>query len=126
VRRLVVAVALLLVAAIAAGACGGSDFVPIRVVPGGSASVGKELITGLGCGSCHEIPGIRGADGLVGPPLTKFGRRQIIAGQLGNTPENLVRWLMDPKGVEPGTDMPDLGITPEQARDIATYLEQLG
>ena len=33
---------------------------------------------------------------------------------------------MDPKGVEPGTDMPDLGITPEQARDIATYLEQLG
>ena len=76
--------------------------------------VGKELITRLGCGSCHEIPGIKGADGLVGPPLTKFGRRQIIAGQLGNTPENLVRWLMDPKEVEPGTDMPDLGITPDR------------
>ncbi len=115
-----------LVAVLAAGACGGDDFVPIRVVPGGSAEVGKELITKLGCGSCHEIPGIKGADGLVGPPLIRFGRRQIIAGQLGNTPENLVRWLMDPKGVEPNTDMPDLGITPDQARDIATYLEQLG
>ena len=69
-RRAAVAVALLVAVAVAVagGACGGSDFVPIRVVPGGSASVGKELITRLGCGSCHEIPGIKGADGLVGPP----------------------------------------------------------
>jgi cytochrome c len=124
--RAAAAAAVVVAAALIAGACSQSEFVPIRVVQGGSASVGEDLIARLGCGSCHEIPGIKEADGLVGPPLAKFGRRQVIAGQLANTPENLMRWLMDPKGVEPGTDMPNLGITPEQARDIATYLEQLG
>ena len=29
---------------------------------------------------------------------------------------------MDPKGVEAGTDMPDLGVSPQQAQDIAAYL----
>jgi cytochrome c1 len=120
------AMAATLAGALVLGACSGGDFTPIRVVQGGSASVGEGLITRYGCGSCHEIPGVKGADGLVGPPLTKFGRRQFIAGELANTPENLVRWITDPKGVEPGTDMPNLGVTPDQARDIATYLEQLG
>jgi cytochrome c1 len=120
------AAAAAIVVALAVGACSGRGFEPVRVVPGGDASVGKALIARLGCGSCHEIPGVKGADGLVGPPLTKFGRRGFIAGRLANTPENLIRWITDPKGVDPETDMPFLGITPDEARDIATYLERLG
>lgn len=123
-RALSVAAALVAGALVVAGC--GDDFRPTRVVPGGSASVGEELIGAYGCGSCHEIPGVRGADGTVGPPLTKFGRRQFIAGQLANTPENLIRWITDPKGVEPGTAMPDLGVTEDEARNIAAYLESLG
>lgn len=116
-----------LVAALTLGAaCGGPKLLSSQVVPGGSASVGKDLIGKYQCGRCHEIPGVKGADGLVGPPLHKFGRRSYIAGQLDNTPENLIRWLRGPQEVEPGTDMPDLGISTAEARNIAAYLERLG
>lgn len=91
----------------------------------GSVELGERLIVRYGCGTCHTIPGIKGADALVGPPLVKFGQRTYIAGQLTNTPENLVRWITDPKGVEPGTAMPDLGVSEEEAANIAAYLLQL-
>jgi cytochrome c len=89
---------------------------------GGNPDRGAALIRAVGCGQCHSIPGIRGAEGAVGPPLTQFARRTFIAGQLPNSPDNLVRWLMDPPAVEPGTAMPALGLSAEQARDIAAYL----
>lgn len=123
-RRAVAAVGVAAVAFLVA--CGGDESQPTRVVANADPGVGEELIEGYGCGSCHTIPGIAEADGLVGPPLVEFGRRSFIAGQLANTPENLIRWLLDPEAVEPGTAMPDLGLTEAEARDIASYLEQLG
>lgn len=86
---------------------------------------GRELIRHYGCGSCHTVPGVRGADGLVGPPLTRFRDRGFIAGRLTNTPENLARWIADPQGVDPETAMPDLGVSRAQAEDIAAYLHTL-
>ena len=53
-------------------------------VPGGSPQRGQQLISQYGCGSCHTVPGVRGADGLVGPPLTRMGARAYIAGKLPN------------------------------------------
>jgi cytochrome c1 len=58
----------------------------------------------------------------VGPPLENWSRRGFIAGELPNNGANLIRWIMDPQGVEPGTAMPELGVSEEQARDIAAYL----
>jgi cytochrome c1 len=63
--------------------------------------------------ACHVIPGVPGARGMVGPPLTMFARRAYIAGQLPNEPDNLLRWLQDPQAVEPGTAMPNLGVGPQ-------------
>jgi cytochrome c1 len=71
------------------------------------------------------IPGIKGADGLVGPPLILFARRTYVAGELPNTPDNLIRWIRDPPAVEPRTAMPALGLTEQQARDVAAYLYTL-
>ena len=76
----------------------------------------------FGCGACHIIPGIRGAAGLVGPPLIHWSQRGYIAGEIPNNGPNLVRWIVDPRAIEPKTDMPDLGISESQARDIAAYL----
>lgn len=90
-----------------------------------AAERGRELIIEYGCGTCHTIPGVRGADGLVGPPLTAFGDRAYIAGALVNTPENLARWIRDPQSVEPGTVMPDLGVSDDEAASIAAYLHSL-
>ncbi len=92
---------------------------------GGTAANGAKVILSKNCGSCHTIPGIRGAQGLVGPPLFFFSRRTYIAGELPNTPDNLVRWVRSPQSVEPKTAMPDLGLTEQQARDVAAYLYTL-
>ena len=73
-------------------------------------------------GRCHTIPGIRGADGLVGPPLTGIAERAYVGGVLTNTPENLVRWIQNPPAVDPKTAMPNVGVTYNDAVDIAGYL----
>jgi cytochrome c1 len=86
---------------------------------------GAQLIADYGCGTCHTVPGVDGADGLVGPPLTKFARRTYIAGELPNSEANLHRWIRDPQSVEPGTAMPDLGVTKQDAADITAYLYTL-
>lgn len=93
-----------------------------RHVSGGDPERGAELIRAYGCPSCHLIPGIAGADGLVGPPLIHWRDRVYIAGRVPNTPEQLVRWIMDPQAIDERTAMPDMGIGAEDARDIAAYL----
>ncbi|HET9464744.1 MAG TPA: hypothetical protein VFO71_04360 [Gemmatimonadales bacterium] len=95
------------------------------VVVGGDAERGRVALDGFGCGACHLIPGVTGARGMVGPPLAQFALRSYIAGQLPNQPDNLLRWLQDPPAIEPGTAMPDLGVTPAVARDMAAYLYTL-
>lgn len=118
------AAALLAVVAGAAGCAGDDENPRVRVVAG-SAELGERAIRAYGCGSCHTIPGVRGADALVAPPLVHWSERTYIAGQLTNTPDNLMRWIQDPQAVEPGTAMPDLGVSPEEARNIAAYLLQI-
>jgi cytochrome c1 len=97
----------------------------IRAVAGGNAKAGKIAIHAYGCGACHTVPGVSGATGLAGPPLTRFARRSFIAGEASNTADNLVRWIRAPESIEPGTAMPDLGVTEKAARDMAAYLYTL-
>jgi cytochrome c1 len=96
----------------------------IRLV-GGDPYAGRQAIQRYGCKACHTIPGIPGANGQVGPPLTQFGSRTYIAGELPNTPENLMRWIRTPHDVEPHTAMPEMGVTDKDSQDIATYLYSL-
>lgn len=111
-------------------ACGGGngDVGPGLIsqqVPGGDPSRGNQAIQRYTCGACHDIPGVPRANGDVGPPLTNFARRGFIAGLLPNTPDNLTRWIEDPQGVKPGVDMPNMGVSDSDARDIAAYLYTL-
>jgi mono/diheme cytochrome c family protein len=92
----------------------------------GDPARGKELIRLFGCSACHTIPGVVGANGMAGPPLTRWAERQYISGRVVNTPANLVAWIVDPQAIEPGTAMPASGSTAEQASDIAAYLYTLG
>lgn len=120
-----VATLALLGAATLTGCVGGQSPSTRGVAMSGSPAQGRRLIVTYGCGSCHTIPGIYTARGVVGPPLYFFGRRTMIAGELPNSPENLVRWLRDPRAVEPATAMPALGLSEQQAQDIAAYLDTL-
>ncbi len=100
------------------GGCGGQS----EPLPKASAERGHDLIVGNGCGSCHRIGGVERANGDVGPSLTEFERKPRIARRLANHPNEVVRWLLDPKAIDPTTLMPNLGLTPQQARDITQYL----
>jgi mono/diheme cytochrome c family protein len=82
----------------------------------------KVLLLQYGCHSCHQIEGIVGPKSYAGPTLIDWPRRHYIAGTLPNTPENLVRWVVDPPRVVPQTLMPDLGVPEKHARIIADYL----
>ena len=93
-----------------------------RTVPNGDPGRGKQAIVRYGCGACHVIPGVAGADGKVGPDLGGLSDRQIIAGRLPNTPTDLEHWIQDPQGVSPGTAMPYMSVTDTDAADIAAYL----
>ena len=68
----------------------------------GDPKRGKTLITEYGCGNCHLIPKVAGADGNVGPPLLRLANRVYIAGYLRNSPENMSAWLQDPQRILPG------------------------
>jgi cytochrome c2 len=91
----------------------------------GSPAHGAALIADKGCGACHMIPGIAGANGLVGPPLTLMGRRIFVAGLLRNTPQNLAAWVLEPQRFVPGNAMPSTGLTESEALDVAAYLETI-
>jgi len=93
-------------------------------VPGADPERGKKVIEDVGCGACHEIPGIRMASGRVGPPLDDFARRRTVAGKLPNTPRTLTHWIRFPQAVVPGNDMPNLRLSRREARDVAAYLLQ--
>ena len=60
-----------------------------------------------------------------GPSLASFGKQQYVAGELNNTPDNLVRWIQHPRSVNEKTVMPELGVTAEDARDISALLYSL-
>jgi cytochrome c1 len=91
----------------------------------GDPDRGAVLVDAEACGSCHVIPGRAVGKGVAGPPLSGFASRTIIAGLLPNRPAELVLWLQRPQAVAPGNGMPDVGLTPQQARDIAAYLYTL-
>jgi cytochrome c len=91
----------------------------------GDPAFGRQALIDYGCVGCHTIPGVPGADAHVGPPLDHFGRRSYIAGALVNNQDNLVRWIMNPQAVEPGTVMPDLGVTYNDAVNMSAYLLSL-
>jgi cytochrome c len=108
--------------ALAISACGGITDEPPPEVPDGDPRLGAQVIEDYGCGSCHRIAGIPEADAMVGPPLDEFSRRRIVAGRLPNTAANVIRFIRDPDAVSPGTAMPELGLTEQEARDVAAYL----
>ena len=126
------------------------------VVPaaGSLAAQGQAVFKGQ-CTTCHGIVGVD-LNGYVdpavacdsptnanndvckiGPNLTHFGSRSLIAGgvlinnkdqctdptNLSNC--NLAKWLSDPQGVKPGNDMNIGALSQTQIQQLVAYLESL-
>jgi cytochrome c1 len=89
---------------------------------GGDPARAPLLFRRYGCSGCHTIPGIPGADGQTGAPLTGLSKRVFIAGVLENRSDNLVAWIVSPQSFSPQTAMPNTGISEQEAKDLAAYL----
>ena len=97
----------------------------VRAENGLSLQRGQLLLTQYQCGSCHAIPGIAAARGIQGPKLEAFGKRSYIAGRIPNQADHLARWIVQPSALVSDTAMPAMGVSPDEARDMAAYLGSL-
>jgi|SRR5216684_1622543 len=88
----------------------------------GSVEAGRAAIDKYGCAGCHIIPGVEGPRGMAGPSLAHLKNRGLLARKLPNNPESAANWMQNPQAVDPQNSMPNLGVTPKDARDIAAYL----
>lgn len=125
--KMLLVIVVITAGAIGLAACteGAASTASQEIVPGGDSQRGRQVLLNYGCEACHTIPGIQGADATVGPPLNAWADRRYIAGTLPNTPAHLIRWIQYPQAVEPGTAMPNMGVTDQDARDMAAYLYTL-
>ena len=116
----------LLAVAVAAALAGGCELgerrLPYAAAPPAQLARGQQLLAQYQCGSCHVIPEVPAARGGVGPSLRAFGRRSYIAGQVPNGPDTLAHWIVAPATLLPDTVMPAMGVSPDDARDMAAYL----
>lgn len=89
-----------------------------------AARKGAELFRTRTCVNCHAVRGVSSA--RIGPDLTHVSSRQTLAaGVLANNAANLARWIQNPQAIKPDCNMPDEGLTGDEAADIAAYLEEL-
>ncbi len=86
---------------------------------------GQEIFLDSGCGDCHTVRGSEAA-GTVGPDLTNLAsRRELGAGTLPNTPENLADWIVDSQQFKPGNQMPPVPLSDQDLENLIGYLETL-
>lgn len=86
---------------------------------------GRQLVVEKGCAACHTFPDVAWPRGGLGPALDGFGRQGLIAGQLPNQPGVLMRFVRDAPSLVPGTGMPAIPMTDQDARDVTAYLLHL-
>lgn len=67
-----------------------------------------------GCHGCHSL---NGEGGLVGPALDRAGFRL--------NPTWIYRWILYPQGMKKHTRMPNLGISPDDAKALTYFLGTL-
>jgi len=89
--------------------------------PRGNAQAGEQIVRSIGCLGCHIIDeNDRAAVGprrTFGQPLKSVGSKTTYAW--------LYNWVRDPRHYNPGTYMPDLRLTDQEAADIASWLMTL-
>jgi cytochrome c oxidase subunit 2 len=107
---------------------------PATPVAGSPEANGAALFKSAGCSGCHAIGTPAQGAVLIGPNLTHFGSRLLIAGGvLDNNSTNLASWITDAQKIKPDSDMPAFNgspgaqgnLTADQVNDLVLYLESL-
>jgi cytochrome c oxidase subunit 2 len=86
---------------------------------------GAELFVTKACVMCHTVRGTS-AGSRAGPDLTHFGsRRSIGAATLQMSRGNIAAWIVDPQGIKPGVNMPNVPIAADEIDPLVSYLAGL-
>jgi cytochrome c oxidase subunit 2 len=86
---------------------------------------GAELFATKACIMCHTVRGTS-AGSRAGPDLTHFGsRRSIGAATLQMSRGNIAAWIVDPQGIKPGVNMPNVPIAADEIDPLVSYLAGL-
>jgi cytochrome c oxidase subunit 2 len=86
---------------------------------------GQMVFLSSTCATCHKIAGTS-ALATNGPELTHVGsRRDLAAGALPNTHDDMLRWIYNPQAIKPGTQMPASKLTGGQLAAVVAYLRSL-
>lgn len=89
------------------------------------AQHGELVFATRGCAMCHTIRGTS-AGGRVGPDLTHVAsRRMVAAGTLPMSRGSLAAWIRNPQGIKPGTNMPEVDLSPDELNAVVSYLVTL-
>jgi cytochrome c2 len=111
----------LVLACIGLAACDGPpDRTP--TLADADAATGRRLVAEKGCVACHSFPDVTWPRGGLGPSLHGFARQGLIAGQLPNQPGVLMQFVRNAPGLMPGTAMPAITMSDQEARDVTAYL----
>lgn len=121
-RRVGAATASLLASAVLSACDGPPDRTPTL----GDADLrrGRQLVVANGCTACHAFADVPWPRGRLGPPLDDFGRQGLIAGRLPNQPGVLMQFVRNAPALVPGTAMPAIPMSDQDARDVTAYLLQ--
>ncbi len=98
-------------------------------IPGAtSISNGKQLVVEKGCLGCHEF---RGRGGTLGPEITYVGDKTVHDYDFSNLhgERTVEDWLFQhfkhPDQVSPGSVMPEMDLSDEEARQLTEYMLSL-
>lgn len=92
--------------------------------PPGDAARGQQLVATVGCEGCHALKQGDTSRPAPGSPSRDFAPNLWNVGDKASR-DWLFAWVRNPKALWPGTRMPDLRLTEQQAADVATYLSTL-
>jgi cytochrome c oxidase subunit 2 len=101
----------------------GKDSSAASAAPDPAYAAGEKLFQAKGCVGCHSLTAVNAPKGMIGPNLANVGARSYIgAGSFKNTDETLARWIQNPQAMKKGVLMPNLGVTPEEAKSLVAFL----
>ena len=93
--------------------------------PPDSLVAGQTVFLSSTCSTCHAIAGTP-AFASRGPALTHVAsRRDLAAGAVPNTFENMMGWIVNPQAIKPGTQMPATTLSASQLQALVRYLRSL-
>jgi cytochrome c oxidase subunit II len=101
----------------------GKDSSAAGAAPDPAYAAGEKLFQAKGCVGCHSLNAVNAPKGMIGPNLANIGARSYIgAGSFKNTDETLARWIQNPQAMKKGVLMPNLGVTPDEAKSLVAFL----